>query len=116
MHANIYDSRDGSKFPTSSSLRVLSRRGTERAEPFIVGSALATESAVQAIRETGESGSVLVVSDEADPPYNRSPLSEVLSKEAPGCRHDLATDRGGDCRASSRHASGDSPYIELTCA
>ena len=44
----------------------------------IVGGGLAAESAVQAIRETGETGSILVASDETDPPYNRPPLSKGL--------------------------------------
>ena len=46
----------------------------------IVGGGLAAESAVQAIRETGETGSILVASDETDPPYNRPPLSKGLWK------------------------------------
>jgi NADPH-dependent 2,4-dienoyl-CoA reductase/sulfur reductase-like enzyme len=46
----------------------------------IVGGGLAAESAVQAIHETGETGSILVASDETDPPYNRPPLSKGLWK------------------------------------
>ncbi len=50
----------------------------DRQKFLIVGGGLAAESAVQAIRETGETGSILIVSDEADPPYNRPPLSKDL--------------------------------------
>ncbi|MGH9695727.1 MAG: FAD-dependent oxidoreductase, partial [Bryobacteraceae bacterium] len=50
----------------------------KRPKFLIVGGGLAAESAAQAIRETGEAGSILVVSDEADPPYSRPPLSKGL--------------------------------------
>lgn len=50
----------------------------ERRQFLIVGGGLAAESAVQAIRETGKTGSVLVVSEEATPPYDRPPLSKGL--------------------------------------
>ena len=50
----------------------------DRRQFLIVGGGRAAEAAVQAIRETGETGSILVASDEADPPYNRPPLSKGL--------------------------------------
>ena len=50
----------------------------DRRRFLIVGGGIAAASAVQAIRETGETGSILVVSDEEDPPYNRPPLSKGL--------------------------------------
>jgi NADPH-dependent 2,4-dienoyl-CoA reductase/sulfur reductase-like enzyme len=45
---------------------------------LIIGGGLAAQAAVQGIRETGEEGSILVVSDEVDPPYSRPPLSKGL--------------------------------------
>jgi len=50
----------------------------ERRQFLIVGGGLAAHAAMQAIRETGETGSILLVSDEADPPYDRPPLSKGL--------------------------------------
>lgn len=46
----------------------------ERRQFLIVGVSLAAESAVHAIRETGKTGSVLLVSEEATPPYEQPPL------------------------------------------
>src|SRR5215467_5096041 len=50
----------------------------DRRKFLVVGGGLAAESAVQAIRENGERASILVLSDEADPPYDRPPLSKGL--------------------------------------
>lgn len=50
----------------------------DRRKFLIIGGGRAAEAAVQAIRETGETGSILVMSDEADPPYNRPSLSKGL--------------------------------------
>jgi NADPH-dependent 2,4-dienoyl-CoA reductase/sulfur reductase-like enzyme len=50
----------------------------DRRQFLIIGGGLAAEAAVHAIRETGETGSILVVSEEPDPPYNRPPLSKGL--------------------------------------
>lgn len=52
----------------------------ERRPFLIVGGGLAAQAAVRAIRETGQAASVRVVTDEADPPYSRPPLSKGLWK------------------------------------
>ena len=52
----------------------------DRRKFLIVGGGRAAESAVQAIRETGETGLILVVSEEPEPPYDRPPLSKGLWK------------------------------------
>ncbi|MBV9529959.1 MAG: NAD(P)/FAD-dependent oxidoreductase [Bradyrhizobium sp.] len=52
----------------------------DRRKFLIVGGGLAARAAVQSIRETGEAGSILVALDEADPPYNRPPLSKGLGR------------------------------------
>ena len=50
---------------------------------LIVGGGLAADAAVRGIRESDRSGSILVVSDEAEPPYDRPLLSRALWKETP---------------------------------
>lgn len=55
----------------------------ERRQFLIVGGGLAAHAAMQAIRHAGKAGSILVVSDEADPPYNRPPLSKGLWRGQP---------------------------------
>ena len=52
----------------------------ERHKYLIIGGGLAADAAVRGIREIDQCGSVLVVSDEDDPPYNRPPLSKALWK------------------------------------
>ena len=47
---------------------------------LIIGGGLAADAAVRGIRELDQHGSVLVVSDEDDPPYVRPPLSKALWK------------------------------------
>jgi Pyridine nucleotide-disulphide oxidoreductase len=87
MRANTYESkyRPGVAIPHPHLLNASQRaEGIAKDDPvdrrnfLIVGGGLAAESAVQAIREAGERGSILVLSDEADPPYNRPPLSKGL--------------------------------------
>ena len=46
----------------------------------IVGGGMTADSAIQGIRETDRLGSVAVISDEKDPPYDRPPLSKGLWK------------------------------------
>jgi len=50
---------------------------------LIVGGGLAADAAVRGIRESDRTGSILVVSDEPDPPYDRPLLSRALWKETP---------------------------------
>lgn len=52
----------------------------ERRKYLIVGGGLAADAAIRGIREIDEAGSILAVSDENDPPYNRPPLSKALWK------------------------------------
>ena len=52
----------------------------ENREYLIIGAGLAADAAVRGIRELDRCGSVLVVSDEKDPPYARPPLSKALWK------------------------------------
>ncbi len=55
----------------------------ERQKYLIVGGGLAADAAIRGIRELDTAGSILVVSDENDPPYNRPPLSKAAWKGAP---------------------------------
>ena len=50
---------------------------------LVVGGGLAAQAAVQAIRETDQTASITVLSNEADPPYSRPPLSKSLWKGQP---------------------------------
>jgi 3-phenylpropionate/trans-cinnamate dioxygenase ferredoxin reductase component len=52
----------------------------EKCKYLIVGGGLAADAAVRGIREVDHSGSIVVVSDEGDPPYNRPLLSKALWK------------------------------------
>ena len=52
----------------------------ERFKYLIVGGGLAADAAIRGIREVDHAGSILAVSDEEDPPYNRPPLSKALWK------------------------------------
>jgi NADPH-dependent 2,4-dienoyl-CoA reductase/sulfur reductase-like enzyme len=52
----------------------------QRCKYLIIGGGIAADAAVRGIRETDRSGSILVVSDEDDPPYSRPPLSKALWK------------------------------------
>src|SRR5215831_15776381 len=47
---------------------------------LIIGGGLAADAAIRGIREVDHTGSILAVSDEDDPPYNRPPLSKALWK------------------------------------
>ena len=49
----------------------------------IIGGGLAADAAVRGIRERDAAGSILVVSDEDRPPYDRPPLSKALWRGAP---------------------------------
>jgi NAD(P)H-nitrite reductase large subunit len=50
----------------------------ERCKYLVIGSGRAADAAVRDIREVDPVGSVLVVSDADDPPYDRPPLSKAL--------------------------------------
>jgi 3-phenylpropionate/trans-cinnamate dioxygenase ferredoxin reductase component len=50
----------------------------ERCKYLIIGGGVAADAAVRGIREIDRTGSILVVSDEDDPPYDRPPLSKAL--------------------------------------
>lgn len=50
---------------------------------LIVGGGMTADAAVDGIRELDKKGSILMVSAEADPPYNRPPLSKSLWKNTP---------------------------------
>jgi 3-phenylpropionate/trans-cinnamate dioxygenase ferredoxin reductase component len=50
----------------------------ERVKYLIIGGGLAADAAVRGIREIDRVGSILIVSDEKDPPYDRPPLSKAL--------------------------------------
>jgi 3-phenylpropionate/trans-cinnamate dioxygenase ferredoxin reductase subunit len=52
----------------------------ERRKYLIIGGGLAADAAIRGIREVDRAGSILAVSDEEDPPYNRPPLSKALWK------------------------------------
>jgi 3-phenylpropionate/trans-cinnamate dioxygenase ferredoxin reductase component len=52
----------------------------ENCKFLIVGGGLAADAAVRGIHEAGQAGSILVVSDEKHPPYDRPPLSKALWK------------------------------------
>jgi 3-phenylpropionate/trans-cinnamate dioxygenase ferredoxin reductase subunit len=52
----------------------------ERRKYLIIGGGLAADAAIRGIREVDHTGSILAVSDEDDPPYNRPPLSKALWK------------------------------------
>jgi 3-phenylpropionate/trans-cinnamate dioxygenase ferredoxin reductase subunit len=47
---------------------------------LIVGGGMAADAAVQGIREVDANGSITLVSEERDPPYDRPPLSKALWK------------------------------------
>jgi 3-phenylpropionate/trans-cinnamate dioxygenase ferredoxin reductase component len=91
MRVNVYTSKNRLLAPSSCAGAGRPRRSGGIAEGksmetpqfLIVGGGLAAHAAMQAIRETGETGSILVVSDEADPPYNRPPLSKGLWRGQP---------------------------------
>ena len=53
-------------------------RGVERYDLVVAGGGLAAAKAVEAYRENGGDGSVLVLSAETRPPYHRPPLSKRL--------------------------------------
>jgi 3-phenylpropionate/trans-cinnamate dioxygenase ferredoxin reductase component len=50
---------------------------------LIVGGGMTADSAVRGIRKIDTSGSIAMISDERDPPYDRPPLSKSLWKDKP---------------------------------
>jgi len=75
---------------------------------LIVGGGLAADAAIRGIREVDRVGSILAVSDEDYPPYNRPPLSKALWKGSAVdtiWRHTELT--GAELRLGSRIASID---------
>ncbi len=65
------------------------------ADFVLLGGGLASATAAETLREQGEKGSILVVSRESLPPYNRPPLSKryLLGKIAANDLHILSTER-----------------------
>jgi 3-phenylpropionate/trans-cinnamate dioxygenase ferredoxin reductase component len=62
----------------------VSRSGRiERWKYLIIGGGLAAHAAIRGIRDVDQAGTILVISDESDPPYNRPPLSKGLWKGVP---------------------------------
>jgi 3-phenylpropionate/trans-cinnamate dioxygenase ferredoxin reductase component len=55
----------------------------EEVKYLIVGGGLAADAAARGIREIDRTGSILIVSDETDPPYNRPSLSKALWTGSP---------------------------------
>src|SRR5262249_27633206 len=55
----------------------------ERRKYLIVGGGLAADAAIRGIRAIDRDGSILAVSDEDAPPYDRPPLSKALLRGAP---------------------------------
>jgi 3-phenylpropionate/trans-cinnamate dioxygenase ferredoxin reductase subunit len=50
---------------------------------LIVGGGMTADSAIRSIRKIDNSGTIIMFSDEHDPPYDRPPLSKSLWKETP---------------------------------
>jgi NADPH-dependent 2,4-dienoyl-CoA reductase/sulfur reductase-like enzyme len=55
----------------------------KHAKYLIVGGGMTADSAVRGIRKIDPSGSIAMICDEHDPPYNRPPLSKSLWKNKP---------------------------------
>ena len=55
----------------------------KRIKYLIVGGGMAAEAAVKGIRELDQQGSILMISSDENPPYNRPPLSKALWKGKP---------------------------------
>jgi len=55
----------------------------EKYDFMIIGGGMTGDSAIEGIRELDEKGSILLISAEANPPYNRPPLSKDLWKGKP---------------------------------
>ena len=60
----------------------------DRYDYLIVGGGLAAASAVEGIRERDQDGSILLLTDEEEPPYHRPPLSKEFL-QAPGAGREL---------------------------
>jgi NADPH-dependent 2,4-dienoyl-CoA reductase/sulfur reductase-like enzyme len=54
-----------------------------RSKYLIVGGGMTADSAVRGIRKTDQRGTIAMICDERDPPYNRPPLSKSLWKNKP---------------------------------
>ena len=50
---------------------------------LIVGGGMTADSAIRGIRKIDTSGTIAMISDERDPPYDRPPLSKSLWKDKP---------------------------------
>ena len=59
---------------------------------IIIGGGMTADAAVKGIREVDSKGSILLISAEKEPPYNRPPLSKALWKGAPMDKIWLHTD------------------------
>jgi NADPH-dependent 2,4-dienoyl-CoA reductase/sulfur reductase-like enzyme len=50
---------------------------------LIIGAGMTADAAVQGIRELDQKGSIALIGDDRNPPYNRPPLSKGLWKGKP---------------------------------
>lgn len=64
----------------------------------IVGGGVTADSAARGIRELDPSGSIAILGDEADPPYERPPLSKDLWRDPDGHLPFLGTDEATDAQ------------------
>ncbi len=70
----------------------------------IVGGGMAADSAARGIREVDRTGSIAILGDDAEPPYERPPLSKDLWRQAEGPETflDTAEATGAQVRTSTR--------------
>jgi 3-phenylpropionate/trans-cinnamate dioxygenase ferredoxin reductase component len=64
----------------------------------IVGGGVAADAAARGIREIDPSGSIAILGEEADPPYDRPPLSKDLWRDPAGHEPFLGTDGATDAQ------------------
>ncbi|HEY0117955.1 MAG TPA: FAD/NAD(P)-binding oxidoreductase [Cellulomonas sp.] len=64
----------------------------------IVGGGMAADAAARGIREIDPSGSIAILGEEADPPYERPPLSKDLWRDPAGHEPFLGTDGATDAQ------------------
>lgn len=82
---------------------------------LIIGGGMTADAAVQAIRELDSSGSIGLIGDEPDPPYNRPPLSKGLWKGKPFEEIWRKTeDRGIDLHLGRRAQTIDAQHQQIT--
>jgi 3-phenylpropionate/trans-cinnamate dioxygenase ferredoxin reductase component len=84
----------------------------------VVGASLAGLRAAQGVRASGHDGELVLIGDEAHPPYTRPPLSKELlagNKEPEGCRFDRA-DVDATWRTGERAVALDAERRTITLA